>query len=282
MLPRAGHWYEGKGCPAALPTGLGWSLGLGWADSSGEVLGVGGSPALVGWLGQPQLLLQGGPQGWCWRWAWLGCDWAEDSRKDRTVLPLPHGTSRNRPDASPHAAPSSGSRSRFWLPTQHPAPSQVSSGLCTAHSATGRAGRAKGLPQTRQLGGVPCLHTFPQLLVTSAWLSPAGSILSRGWPSGSGEACCPLWSHQAGPYRPSHPSGRPPSFLFCCLFLRENSTRSQNRKQSQHPPRLSAVHCPLPEWAQCIQLPSLSSSPGKPHAYPSLRISPHAWHHSCP
>lgn len=62
---------------APLPTSLGWSLGLGWADSSGEVLGVGRSPAIVGWLGQPQLLLQGGPKGWCWLWAWLGCDWAE-------------------------------------------------------------------------------------------------------------------------------------------------------------------------------------------------------------
>lgn len=46
-----------------LPTGLGWSLGLGWADSSGEVLGVGGSPPMVGRLGQPQLLLRGGPEG---------------------------------------------------------------------------------------------------------------------------------------------------------------------------------------------------------------------------
>lgn len=99
-----------KGLLAApLPTGLGWSLGLGWPDSSGEVLGVGGPPATVGWLGQPQLLLQGGPEGWCWLWAWLGCDWAEDcQRRTAQFPPLPHGTSRNQPDASPQATSGSG------------------------------------------------------------------------------------------------------------------------------------------------------------------------------
>lgn len=57
------------GCsPAPLP-GLG--LGPGWGGSSGEVLGVGGAPAIVGWPGQ------GGPKGWCWLRAWPGWGWAE-------------------------------------------------------------------------------------------------------------------------------------------------------------------------------------------------------------
>lgn len=146
-----------------------------------------------------------------------------------------------------------------------------------------RAGRAKGLPQTRLLGGVPCLHAFPRLLETSAWLSPAGSILSRGWPSGSGEECCPLlespgWAVPT--LTPQWKAAQLPLLLF--VFKGELNMLTKQETQPQHQPRLSAVYCPLPEWAQCIQLPSLSSSPGKPHAHLSLRISPHAWHHSCP
>lgn len=64
---------------------------------------------------------------------------------------------------------------------------------------------------------------------------------------------------------PSHPSGKPPSFLFCCLVLRENSTCSQNRKLSPAPAKTqpqphTSVYCPFRGGPRAFSCHPLSSS----------------------
>lgn len=87
-------------------------------------------------------------------------------------------------------------------------------------------------------------------LFLGSWKPPRGSApLGQFCPEDGHQeverSAAHFWSHQAGPYRPSHPSGRPPSFLFCCLFLRENSTCSQNRKLSPSTSQ-GSVQCTVP------------------------------------
>lgn len=180
------------------------------------------------------------------------------------------------------ATPSSHSRSQFRPSTQHPTPLQVSAALsapCTWPLC--RAGRAKRLPQNQQLSGVPCPHTFPHLLVTSMRLRPTGTTLSRGWSSGSTGEYCPLWSHQAGPaltLTAQWEAAQLPLLLF--VFKGELNTAHKTGNSvapaKTQPQPHSAVCWPFHGWAQGIQLPPLSSSPGVPHAYLSFRLSTRA------
>lgn len=205
------------------------------------------------------------------------------AREGQQFSPLPHGTSRNQPDASPHAilAATVGPGSGRPHSTPTPSRSQWLSAPCTRPLC--RAGRAKRLPQTQQLSGVPCPHTLPHLLVTSMCLGPTQIILSRGWSSGSREKCCPLWSHQAGPVltlTPQWKAAQLPLLLF--VFKGELNTLTKQETQSQHQPRLNHSHT----W-QCTVLLS-PSWVGPEHSVAtsdmltSLRLSPPTRQHSCP
>lgn len=176
---------------------------------------MGRSPAMVGWLGQPQLLLQGGPKGWSWLWAWLGCDWAERIARGQNSSPhypmallgislmqalkLLLAATVGPGSGHPHSTPPPSWFQCTWLPC--------------------RAGRTKRLPQTQQFSGVSCPHTFPHLLVTSKWLSPTGATLSRRWSSGSREDCCPLWGVTRPGWTDPHTpvEGRPASSFVVCF-----------------------------------------------------------------
>lgn len=202
---------------------------------------MGRSPAMVGWLGQPQLLLQGGPKGWSWLWAWLGCDWAERIARGQNSSPhypmallgislmqalkLLLAATVGPGSGHPHSTPPPSWFQCTWLPC--------------------RAGRTKRLPQTQQFSGVLCPHTFPHLLVTSKWLSPTGQLCLE---DGRQEAERTAAHSGESPGRagltptPQWKAAQLPLLLF--VFKGELNTLTKQETQSQHQPKLSSSHTP--------------------------------------
>lgn len=84
---------------------------------------------------------------------------------------------------------------------------------------------------------------------------------------------------------PSNPSGRLPSFLFCCLFFKgELNTLTKQETQPQHQPRLSHNHtlqCPVPFMGgpRALSCYPLSSSLVGATCLPLIQAQSR---HSCP
>lgn len=193
--------------------------------------------------------------------------------------PLPHGTSRNQPDATCKLLLATTVGHSSGHPPSTPSLSSV---LYTVHSATRRAGRAKRLSQAPQLSEVPHPHfssTPCDLHVSQPhWDNSVPRTVIRKQRGVLPTLESPGWASND----PLHPSGRPPSFLFCCLFFKgELNTLTKQETQPQHQPRPSHSHTlqsTVPSMgAQGTQLlPSVLR--WVPHAYLSLRLSPHTQH----
>lgn len=184
------------------------------------------------------------------------------------------------------ATPSSHSRSQFRPSTQHPTPLQVSAALCTMHLATLQSWQgqeaapepaAQWSPMSTHFSSPPCdLHAAQahwghsvQRMVIRKHRGVLPTLQSPGWAS-------------TDPHSPV--GGRPASSFVVCFQGRTQHTHKTGNSVAPaktQPQPHTAVRWPFHGWAQGIQLPPLSSSPGVPHAYlTSLSGSGHARTHA--